>query len=93
MGFKFSDMVTMNKILNWVTFPDYGSICKVKGGHYVSKLTLFAQYFLEFFLPMAFIFSYMVTMDKTLNCVIFRDYGSIFKVTEGHYISKLTLFM
>ena len=39
---------------------------------------------------MAFKFTDMVTMDKTLNR--FCYYGSFFKVTGGHYVSKLTLF-
>ena len=47
MGFKFSDMVTMDKTWNWLTFCDHGSIFNVTGGHYVSKLTLFTQYFLK----------------------------------------------
>ena len=34
------------KTLNWLTFCDYGSIFKVAGGHYVSKLNLFMRYFL-----------------------------------------------
>ena len=42
------------------------------------------------FSPMAFLFADMVTIDKTLNWFTFRDYGSIFKVTEIHYVSKLT---
>ena len=33
------------------------------------------------FLPMALKFSDMVIMDKTLDWLTFRDYGSIFKVT------------
>ena len=44
---QFSDMVTIYKTLNWFTFCDYGSICKVTRG-YVSKLTLFT-YFLAVF--------------------------------------------
>ena len=43
------------------------------------------------FLPIAFTFSDMVTIDKTLNWLTFYDYGSVFKVTR-HYVSKLTLF-
>ena len=46
MDFIFSDMVTMDKTLNWFTFCDNGSIFKVTGGHYVSKVTLFMWYFL-----------------------------------------------
>ena len=42
-------MVTMEQTLNWLTLCGYGSICTVKGGHYVSKLTLLMQYFLQFF--------------------------------------------
>ena len=41
-------MVTMDNTLNWLTFRDYGSIVKVTWGYYVSKLTLFMWYFLEF---------------------------------------------
>ena len=48
MAFKFSDMVTMVKTLNWLTFCDLGSIFKITEGHYVSKLTLFMRYFLQF---------------------------------------------
>ena len=44
------------------------------------------------FLPMVFKFSDMVIMDKSLNWIFFRDYGSIFKVSWDHYVSKLTLF-
>ena len=46
MAFKFSNMLTTEKTLNEFTFHDYGSVFKVKRGHYVSKLTLFMQYFL-----------------------------------------------
>ena len=46
---KFSDMVTMDKSLNWLTFSDYGSIFNVPEGPYVSKLTLFMRYFLQVF--------------------------------------------
>ena len=42
------------------------------------------------FSPMAFEFSDMMTMDKTLNWLPFCDLGSIFKVTRGHLVSKLT---
>ena len=38
------------------------------------------------FLLMAFKFSDIVTMDKTLNWLTFRNLGAIFKVTEGHYV-------
>ena len=38
MAFKFSDMATMDKTLNWLTFCDISSIFKVTGGRYVSKL-------------------------------------------------------
>ena len=41
MAFKFSDMVTLDKTLNWLTFCEICSIFKVTGGHYVSKFTLF----------------------------------------------------
>ena len=41
---------------------------------------------------MAFKFSDMVTMDKTLNLLAFRDHASIFKVTGGYYVSSFTLF-
>ena len=44
--FQFSDIVSMDKTLNWLTFRDLGSIFKVTKGHYVSKLTLFTWYFL-----------------------------------------------
>ena len=43
LAFKFSDMVTMDKTLNWLTFCDLDSIFKVTGGDYVSKLTLLMQ--------------------------------------------------
>ena len=49
MAFKFSDMVTMDKALNRLTFCEYGSIFKVTEGHYVSKLSLFMQYLLQVF--------------------------------------------
>ena len=89
MAFKFLDVVTMDKTLNSLPFCDYDSIFKVIGGHYVSKLTLFMLYFLQF--TNGFNFSDMVTMDKTLNLLTFCDYGSIVKVTWGH-VSTLTLF-
>ena len=40
-------MVTMDNTLNGFPFHDHGSIFKVPEG-YVSKLTLFMRYFLEF---------------------------------------------
>ena len=46
MGFKFTDMVSMDKTLNWLTFHDFDWIFNVTGDHYVTKLTLFMQYFL-----------------------------------------------
>ena len=38
------------------------------------------RYFLQFFTNGFHILRYMVTMDKTLNQLTFRDYDSIFKV-------------
>ena len=49
MAFKFSDIMTMDKAVNWLTFRDYGSIFKATGFQYVSKLTLFTWYFLQVF--------------------------------------------
>ena len=52
--------------------------------------TLFTQYFLQVFTNGFQIHRYGDHgQDLELT---FRDYGSIFKVTWGHYVSKLTLF-
>ena len=51
--------------------------------------SLFTQYFLQFLSNGFHILRYG---DQTLNRLSFRDCGSIFKVIEGHYVSKLTLF-
>ena len=85
MAFKFTNMVTMDKILNWLQFH---------AGHwasFLSKLTLFTHISYSVS-PMAIKFSNAVTMDKTLNWLTFRNYGSIFQVTGGYYVLKLTLF-
>ena len=42
--------------------------------------------------PIVFKFSDMVTVDTTLNWFTCLDYVSIFKVTGGHCVSKLTMF-
>ena len=49
MAFKSSDMVNKDETVNWLPFRDLGSIFKVTGDHYVSKLTLFTWYFWQFF--------------------------------------------
>ena len=38
MAFKFSDMVTMDNTLNWLTFRDCGLIFKVTGGSLCFKI-------------------------------------------------------
>ena len=90
MAFKLSDMVTMDKTFDWLTFHDYGSIFKVTGHHYVSKLTLFTWYFQQFSTNGFQILTYMVTMDKTLNLLMFCEWPN-FQGHRGH-VSKLTFF-
>ena len=48
-NFKFSDVVTMDKTLNWLSFSWPWLNFQDHGGHYVSNLTLFTQYFLQLF--------------------------------------------
>ena len=66
-GFQIHRYGDYGKDLELIMFCDLGSIFKVTRDHYVSKLTLFTQFFLRFLLLMAFKFSEMVTMDATLN--------------------------
>ena len=55
--------------------------------------TLFLRDISYNFLPMAFTFSDIVTMDKILNCLTLHDYGSMLKVTGGHYVWKIIFYM
>ena len=90
LAFKFTDM-SMDKTLNWLTFYDYGSILKVTGGHYVSKLTLFMQYFLVFHQWLSN--SQISDHRQDLELIHFSWLWLNFHGTGGHYVSKLTLFM
>ena len=91
MAFKFTDMVTMEKILHWLMFRDYGSLFKVTGGHYVSKLTLFTCYFLQFFTNGLQILRYG-DHGQDLELINFPWLWLNFQGHRGYYVSKLTLF-
>ena len=90
MTFKFSDMAIMDKTLNWLTFRDCGSIFKVTGGH-ASKLTLFTQYFLQFFTN-GFQILRCDDHEQGLELLNSSWLWRNFQGRRGYYVSKLTLF-
>ena len=66
--------------------------CKGHRDHYVSKLTLFRRYFLQFCAD-GFKLRHLVSMDKTFNWLTFRDLVTMFQVTGGCYLSKLFILL
>ena len=85
MAFKFLDVVTMDKTLNWLTFRDYVSIFKVTGGHYVSKLTFFARCFLKVFANNGFQILRYGDHELHLELLTFHDWVNF----QGHRLSTV----
>ena len=88
MAFKCSDMLTIDKTFNWLTFCDLVSVFNVTGGHYVSKLTFYYSFVL-----IALKLSLLVSIDKPFGWLTFCDHASFVKVTGGHYVSKLFILL